>query len=103
MMRTCVICGKQFKTFPKRKTQCCGWSCRNRYLSKVKKDTYVKNTTYEYRQDICILRNTTYDGHKVYMNGKYPAIYVNGSNYNLHRYVWEQHYGEIPKRNGDTS
>lgn len=38
-----------------------------------------------------------YKGHKVYMNGKYPAIFLNGKNVELHRFVWTEHYGEIPK------
>lgn len=38
-----------------------------------------------------------YDGHKVYMNGKYPAIYLNGKSKHVHRLEWIKHYGEIPK------
>ena len=38
-----------------------------------------------------------YDGHKVYMNGKYPAIFLNGKNVHVHRLEWEKHNGEIPK------
>ncbi len=34
---------------------------------------------------------------KVYMNGKYPAIFVNGTSKHVHRLVWEQHHGKIPK------
>lgn len=37
-----------------------------------------------------------YENHKVYMNGKYPAIWLNGENVHLHRYVWEKHFGKIP-------
>ena len=38
-----------------------------------------------------------YDGHKVYMNGKYPAIFLNGKNVHVHRLEWEKYNGEIPK------
>ena len=38
-----------------------------------------------------------YEGHKVYMNGKYPAIWLNGTNCHIHRLVWEKQNGEIPK------
>ena len=38
-----------------------------------------------------------YEGHKVYMNGKYPAIFLNGKNQHIHRLEWIKHYGEIPK------
>lgn len=31
------------------------------------------------------------------MNGKYPAIWLNGTNCHIHRLVWEKHNGEIPK------
>lgn len=37
-----------------------------------------------------------YDGHKVYMNGDYPAIFLNGKNQHVHRLEWMKHYGEIP-------
>lgn len=38
-----------------------------------------------------------YDGHKVYMSGNYPAIFLNGKNVHLHRYVWEKYNGKIPE------
>lgn len=38
-----------------------------------------------------------YKGYKVYMNGKYPAIFINGKNTHIHRLVWEEHFGNIPK------
>lgn len=38
-----------------------------------------------------------FDGHKVYMNGEYPAIYVGGQNHHVHRLQWVNHYGEIPQ------
>lgn len=38
-----------------------------------------------------------YEGHKVYMNGQYPAIFLNGKNQHIHRLQWQKHYGEIPK------
>lgn len=38
-----------------------------------------------------------YEGHKVYMNGEYPAIFLNGKNNHIHRLEWVKHYGEIPK------
>lgn len=37
-----------------------------------------------------------YEGHKVYMNGKYPAIFVDGKNRHVHRLQWERHFGCIP-------
>lgn len=37
-----------------------------------------------------------YDGHKVYMNGEYPAIFLNGQNQHVHRLVWEKYNGKIP-------
>ena len=37
-----------------------------------------------------------YDGHKVYMNGKYPAIFLNGQNQHVHRLEWMKHHGAIP-------
>ena len=37
-----------------------------------------------------------YDGHKVYMNGEYPAIYLNGKSQHIHRLQWIKHNGEIP-------
>ena len=36
-----------------------------------------------------------YEGHKVYMNGEYPAIFLNGENQHIHRLEWIKHYGEI--------
>ena len=38
-----------------------------------------------------------YDGHKVYMNGKYPAIFINGKNTHIHRLEWEKYNGAIQK------
>ena len=38
-----------------------------------------------------------YDGHKVYMNGNYPAIFLNGQNQHVHRLEWEKHNGKIPE------
>lgn len=38
-----------------------------------------------------------YEGHKVYMNGNYPAIFLNGRNQHVHRIEWEKHNGKIPK------
>ena len=38
-----------------------------------------------------------YEGHKVYMNGEYPAIFLNGENQHIHRLEWIKHYGEIPE------
>ena len=38
-----------------------------------------------------------YDGHKVYLNGDYPAVCLNGKNYHIHRLEWIKHFGEIPK------
>lgn len=37
-----------------------------------------------------------YKGHKVYMNGAYPAIYLNGKTVHVHRLVWIDNHGEIP-------
>lgn len=38
-----------------------------------------------------------FDGHKVYMNGDYPAIFLNGQNCHIHRLVWEKYNGTIPE------
>lgn len=38
-----------------------------------------------------------YEGHKVYMNGECPAIYLNGKNQHIHRLQWEKYHGKIPK------
>ena len=38
-----------------------------------------------------------YEGHKVYMNGEYPAIFLNGKTQHIHRLEWIKHYGDIPK------
>ena len=38
-----------------------------------------------------------YDEHKVYMNGDYPAIFLDGKNQHIHRLEWMKHHGEIPK------
>lgn len=37
-----------------------------------------------------------YEGHKVYMDGKYPAIFLNGKNTHIHRLEWIKNNGEIP-------
>lgn len=37
-----------------------------------------------------------YKGHKVYMNGKYPAIFLNGENAHIHRLVWIEYNEDIP-------
>ena len=37
-----------------------------------------------------------YNGHKVYMDGLYPAIYLNGKNVHIHRLEWQKHNGGIP-------
>lgn len=37
-----------------------------------------------------------YEGHKVYMNGDYPAIYKDGENCHIHRLEWEKFNGKIP-------
>jgi hypothetical protein len=31
------------------------------------------------------------------MNGDYPAIYLNGKSFHIHRLVWEKNYGTIPE------
>ena len=38
-----------------------------------------------------------YEGHKVYMNGDYPAIFINGKNHHVHRLEWIKHFGAIPE------
>lgn len=38
-----------------------------------------------------------YEGHKVYMNGEYPAIFLNGKNQHIHRLQWIKYHGSIPK------
>lgn len=38
-----------------------------------------------------------YEGHKVYMNGNYPAIFLDGKNVHVHRLEWIKHHGEIPE------
>lgn len=38
-----------------------------------------------------------YEGRKVYMNGDYPAVYINGKSHHIHRLQWVKYYGEIPK------
>lgn len=101
MVRTsCVICGKKMRIFPCRVgiTKCCSWECSRKLMAKTKAKIYHDNTVRSsYIQDVCVLKNTIYDGHKVYIDGKYPAIYLNNKNYHLHRYVWEQANGPIPK------
>ena len=39
-----------------------------------------------------------YEGHKVYMDGSYPAIFLNGKNMHVHRLEWKKHHGDIPER-----
>lgn len=38
-----------------------------------------------------------YEGHKVYMDGQYPAIWLNNKNTHIHRLEWIKYNGEIPK------
>ena len=38
-----------------------------------------------------------YEGRKFYMNGKYPAIYLNGKSVHVHRLEWEKYNGAIPE------
>ena len=38
-----------------------------------------------------------FEGHKVYMNGDYPAVFINGKNQHVHRLQWKKYHGEIPK------
>ena len=38
-----------------------------------------------------------YEGHRVYMNGKYPAVCIKGKNYHIHRLQWVKYHGEIPE------
>ena len=38
-----------------------------------------------------------YNGHKVYMNGKYPAIWLDGKSQHVHVVEWERHNGSVPK------
>lgn len=38
-----------------------------------------------------------YNGHRVYMNGDYPVIFLNGKNHHVHRLEWEKHHGKPPK------
>ena len=97
----CAICGKEFKIFPCRKniTKCCSYECRNKLIVKTKRELYEKSKMNScFKEDVCVLpKEMIYDGYKVYMNGKYPAICINGKNHYLHRYVWEQTNGPIPK------
>lgn len=37
-----------------------------------------------------------YDGHSVYMDGDYPAIFLDGKNQHVHRLEWEKYNGSIP-------
>lgn len=37
-----------------------------------------------------------YEGRNVYMNGLYPAVFINGHNMHIHRLEWEKHNGPIP-------
>ena len=36
-----------------------------------------------------------YDGHKVYMNGLYPAVFLEGKNQHVHRLEWMKYHGSI--------
>ena len=94
-----VICGKDFKVTPNRKhkAKCCSMKCRNEMIQLINKKKPFTKENIKYIQDICVLKDTIYNGHKVYMNGNYPAIYLDGKNHHLHRYVWEQANGPIPK------
>lgn len=38
-----------------------------------------------------------YDGMKVYMNGDYPAVWLDGKSQHIHRLEWIKHFGKIPK------
>lgn len=38
-----------------------------------------------------------YEGHKVYMNGDYPAVFIDGKNQHVHRLEWIKHHGAIPE------
>lgn len=40
-----------------------------------------------------------YDGHRVYIDGEYPAIYLHGKNVHVHKLEWTKYHGEIPKGN----
>lgn len=101
LIEQCAICGKEFKIFPCRKNviKCCSYDCRNKLIVKTRRESYEKSKTNSYHKDVCILpKEMLYNGYKVYMNGKYPAICINNKNYYLHRYVWEQANGQIPKQ-----
>ena len=95
----CVICGKDFKVTPNRKNKakCCSMKCRNEMIQLINKKKPFTKENIKYIRDICVLKDTIYNGYKVYMNGNYPAIYLDGKNHHLHRYVWEQANGPIPK------
>lgn len=38
-----------------------------------------------------------YEGHKVYINGEYPAIWLDRKSQHIHRLEWMKHFGQIPK------
>ena len=38
-----------------------------------------------------------YEGRKVYMDGDYPAIFLEGKNAHIHKIEWIKHNGKIPK------
>ena len=38
-----------------------------------------------------------YEGRRVYMNGDYPAVCIDGKNYHIHRLQWVKYHGEIPE------
>ena len=79
----CVICGKDFKVTPNRKNKakCCSMKCRNEMMQLINKKKPFTKENIKYIQDICVLKDTIYNGHKVYMNGNYPAIYLDGKNH----------------------
>jgi hypothetical protein len=100
IIKHCIICGKEFKVFPSRDkiTKCCSYVCRNECIRRIKKLQYKEKTNYTYIQDVCIIAGEMkFEGYKVYMDNDYPAIWFNGKNYHIHRYVWEQANGPIPK------
>lgn len=37
-----------------------------------------------------------FEGHRVYMDGEYPAIFLDGKNTHVHRLEWIKHFGAIP-------
>ena len=37
-----------------------------------------------------------FEGHRVYMDGEYPAVFLDGKNTHVHRLEWIKHFGAIP-------